>query len=63
MQPFNWQDAFYLEGQLNEEERLIRDTARSYAQERLAPRVIESYAKGPKCCSILRSWKQSGQGR
>jgi glutaryl-CoA dehydrogenase len=54
MQPFNWQDAFFLEGQLNEEERLIRDTARSYAQERLAPRVIESYAKEETDVAIFR---------
>ena len=54
MQPFNWQDAFHLEGQLNEEERLIRDTARSYAQERLAPRVIESYAKEETDVAIFR---------
>ena len=60
MQPFNWQDAFYLEGQLNEEERLIRDTARSYAQERLAPRVIESYAKEETDVAIFREMGELG---
>jgi glutaryl-CoA dehydrogenase len=42
---FQWDDAFLLETQLSEEERLIRDTARAYAQEKLAPRVIEAYAQ------------------
>ena len=30
--PFDWADAFDLDGQLTEEERLVRDTARDYAQ-------------------------------
>ena len=34
---FNWEDPFLLEQQLTEEERLVRDTARAYAQEQLAP--------------------------
>ena len=38
-----WDDPFLLELQLTEEERMIRDTARSYAQDRLAPRVREAY--------------------
>jgi glutaryl-CoA dehydrogenase len=41
--PFDWSDPFGLEAQLDEEERLVRDTARAYAQERLLPRVTEAY--------------------
>ena len=41
--PFQWDDPFFLEDQLNEEERLIRDTTRSYAQDRLMPRVLEAH--------------------
>ncbi|WP_293868273.1 acyl-CoA dehydrogenase [uncultured Alsobacter sp.] len=41
---FQWDDAFLLEEQLTEDERLIRDTARAYAQEKLLPRVVEAYA-------------------
>ena len=41
--PFKWDDPFLLEDQLTEDERLIRDTARSYAQDRLAPRIVEAY--------------------
>jgi glutaryl-CoA dehydrogenase len=42
-QTFNWQDPFLLEGQLTEEERLVRDTARAYAQDKLLPRVTSAY--------------------
>jgi glutaryl-CoA dehydrogenase len=42
---FIWNDPFLLEDQLSDEERLIRDTARTYAQEKLLPRVIEAYAQ------------------
>ena len=41
--PFDWTDPFDLEHQLTEEERLVRDTAEGYAQEKLLPRVTEAY--------------------
>ena len=40
---FDWQDPFRLDGQLSEDERMMRDSARAYAQENLAPRVIAAY--------------------
>ncbi|WP_091741576.1 acyl-CoA dehydrogenase [Phenylobacterium immobile] len=40
---FAWEDPLLLEGQLVEEEAQIRDMARRYAQEKLAPRVIQAY--------------------
>ncbi len=40
---FDWQDAFLLDDQLTEEERLVRDTARGYAQTKLLPRVTSAY--------------------
>ena len=40
---FQWDDAFHLEAQLSEDERLIRDSARGYAQSKLMPRVSEAY--------------------
>jgi len=40
---FRWDDPLLLEDQLTDDERMIRDTARAYAQERLLPRVIEAY--------------------
>ena len=39
---FVWDDPFLLEEQLTEEERLARDAARAYAQERLMPRALEA---------------------
>ncbi len=42
--PFDWADPFRLDDQLTEDERLMRDTARGYAQDKLMPRVIDAYA-------------------
>ena len=39
---FNWEDPFLLESQLTEEERMIRDTAKAYCQDKLLPRIIEA---------------------
>jgi len=38
----NWEDPLFLEIQLSEDERMIRDTARSYCQDKLMPRVISA---------------------
>ncbi len=40
---FDWADPFDLDGQLADEEKLVRDTAEGYAQEKLQPRVTEAY--------------------
>ena len=40
---FAWDDPFLLADQLTDDERMIQDTARAYAQEHLAPRVIAAY--------------------
>src|ERR687896_368163 len=40
---FDWQDPLDLEGELSEDERMVRDTARGYAQDKLAPRVLTAY--------------------
>ena len=40
--PFQWEDPFFLDSQLADDERLVRDTAREYAQEKLMPRVLKS---------------------
>ncbi len=39
---FQWDDPLLLEPQLAEEERLVRDTARAYCQEKLMPRILEA---------------------
>jgi glutaryl-CoA dehydrogenase len=40
---FRWDDPLRFDDQLTEDERLIRDTARAYAQDRLLPRVSDAY--------------------
>ncbi len=39
---FAWEDPFFLDAQLTEEERMVRDSARDYAQDRLMSRVLEA---------------------
>jgi len=39
---FKWDDALLLEDQLTDEERMVRDTARDYAQDKLMPRILEA---------------------
>ena len=43
MASFVWDDPLLLEQQLAEEERMVRDSARKYAQGKLAPRVLEAF--------------------
>ncbi|CAO3439047.1 acyl-CoA dehydrogenase [Azospirillum endophyticum] len=43
MQSIQWDDAFLLESQLSEDEKLVRDSARAYCQDRLQPRVISAF--------------------
>ncbi|MBT7370471.1 MAG: acyl-CoA dehydrogenase, partial [Gammaproteobacteria bacterium] len=43
MTGFKWDDPFFLDEQLSEDERQIRDAARAYSQERLLPRVRQAY--------------------
>jgi glutaryl-CoA dehydrogenase len=42
-QPFNWEDPLDLEGELSEEERMVRDTARGFAQDKLFPQILKAY--------------------
>ncbi|GAU81217.1 acyl-CoA dehydrogenase [Bosea sp. BIWAKO-01] len=57
---FQWDDAFLLDDQLNEDERLIRDTARQYAQEKLLPRVSEAYLEEKTDRSIFNEMGELG---
>ncbi|WP_273521993.1 acyl-CoA dehydrogenase [Rhodosalinus sediminis] len=57
---FDWEDAFRLETQLTEEERMIRDSARAYAQEKLQPRVIEAFEEETTDPSIFREMGEMG---
>ena len=43
MQNFQWDDAFLIDSQLSEEEKMIRDAAQAYCQDKLQPRVISAF--------------------
>jgi len=51
---FSWEDAFELEGQLGDDERMMRDTARAYAQDKLQPRVVDAFANEQTDPAIFR---------
>ena len=51
---FNPSDPFELESQLSEDERAIAATARAYAQEKLAPRILDAYAQEATDPAIFR---------
>ena len=57
---FDWQDPFRLDDQLTEEERLVRDTAQAYAQEKLQPRVIEAFREEKTDPAIFREMGEQG---
>jgi glutaryl-CoA dehydrogenase len=58
--PFDWADPFRFEDQLSDEERMIRDSARAYAQERLLPRVTEAYLNEHTDPAIFREFGELG---
>ena len=57
---FNWEDPFDLDSQLTEDERMVRDTARNYAQDKLMPRVIEAFREEKTDRSIFREMGELG---
>src|SRR5687767_4640525 len=58
--PFDWEDLFALDAQLSDEERMVRDTAESYAQERLQPRVTQAYLEESFDREIMREMGELG---
>ena len=57
---FNWRDPLDLDGQLSEEEKLIRDTAYDYAQGSLLPRVEEAFLEENTDVKIFREMGELG---
>ena len=57
---FIWDDPFLMEDQLTEDERMLRDAARTYAQEQLQPRVVEAYAQEKTDPEIFREMGEMG---
>lgn len=58
--PFKWDDAFLLDEQLTDDERMIRDSARAYAQDKLLPRVNEAYLEEKTDRSIFNEMGELG---
>jgi len=57
---FVWDDAFLLEDQLSEDERMIRDAARNFAQSELAPRIEKAYLNETADPDLFRLMGQAG---
>ncbi|MFO1134131.1 MAG: acyl-CoA dehydrogenase [Rhodoblastus sp.] len=57
---FQWDDPFLLSDQLTEDERMIRDTAHAYAQEKLFPRVVDAYLNEHTDPAIFREMGELG---
>jgi glutaryl-CoA dehydrogenase len=57
---FNWADPFYLEDQLSEDERMIRDSAKAYCDEKLMPRIKEAFAHEKTDPAIFREMGEMG---
>jgi glutaryl-CoA dehydrogenase len=56
----NWEDPFELDSQLNDEQRMVRDSARQYAQERLLPRVKDAFRNESTDPNIFREMGEMG---
>ncbi|MBM3561327.1 MAG: acyl-CoA dehydrogenase, partial [Alphaproteobacteria bacterium] len=58
--PFKWDDPFLLEEQLSDEERMIRDSARAFAEAKLMPRVLEATRKEHFHREIMNEYGEMG---
>ena len=57
---FHWQDPLLLDGQLSEDERLLRDAARAYCQDKLQPRVLMAFRNETFDPAIFREMGEMG---
>ena len=60
IKPFDWEDPFALDEQLSDEERMVRDTAETYAQAELQPRVTKAYLEEDFDREIMREMGKLG---
>ncbi len=60
MASFNWIDPLLLDQQLTQEERMVRDSAEQYAQDKLMPRVLEAFRHETTDPSIFREMGEMG---
>ncbi|MEW5863740.1 MAG: acyl-CoA dehydrogenase [Pseudomonadota bacterium] len=57
---FSWEDPFFLNEQLTEDERMVRDAAHAFCQEKLAPRVLEAFRTERTDPAIFREMGEVG---
>ena len=57
---FNWEDPMLLETQLTDDERMIRDSARAFAQENLQPKIIAAYREEKSDMSVFADMGEMG---
>lgn len=57
---FNWEDPLLLDQQLSEDERMVRDSARQFADKKLRPRVVEAFRNEHTDPAIFREMGESG---
>ncbi|MDY6816453.1 MAG: acyl-CoA dehydrogenase [Pseudomonadota bacterium] len=57
---FNWEDPLLLDQQLTEDERMVRDSARQFAESKLRPRVLEAFRNEQTDPEIFREMGESG---
>ena len=57
---FSWEDPLFIEQQLSDDERMVRDSARSFAREVLLPRVITDYREEQFDPAVMRQMGQLG---
>ncbi|MBL0150428.1 MAG: acyl-CoA dehydrogenase [Ideonella sp.] len=58
--PFDWQDALRLDDLLSDEERMVRDSARAYAQQRLMPRILQAHRDESFDLAVMREMGELG---
>jgi glutaryl-CoA dehydrogenase len=51
---FQWDDPLLLADQLNQDERMVRDAAAAYCQDRLAPRILDAFRHERMDTAIFR---------
>jgi glutaryl-CoA dehydrogenase len=57
---FRWDDPLLLEAQLTDEERMVRDAAQRYAQDKLAPRILDAFRREHTDLAIFREMGELG---
>ena len=56
---FNWQDPFLLDSQLSDDERMVREAAAAYCQDKLQPRVVQAFRNETTDATSFVKWVSS----